>query len=112
MNRAGWIVLIIVIAAVALFFGSRMIGTKTENEVPAFQTFTGVITGIDSSELNEVSAFEVRHDGTTTTVHVREDFDYGFPIGHLHAHLTSGDPVTVSGEIVEGKLYADSIEDA
>lgn len=100
----------LLIAVAAAIFVATSDGNETVAEIPT--SFTGVITDIDSGGLNDVSSFEVRHDGTTTTVYVREDFDYGFPIGHLQAHLTSGDPVTVEGEVIEGKLYADSIEDA
>ncbi len=104
--------LAVVIAALALFFGARIVGNDTDDETPTSQTFTGVVTDIESSGLNEVSSFEVRHDDTTTIVYVRADFDYGFPIGHLQEHLSSGDPVTVEGEVIDGKLFADSIEDA
>lgn len=88
-------------------------GTSPQEEAAVTpDSVEGVITDIASSGLNEVSSFTVRHDGTTTTVYVREDFDYGFPLGHLQAHLTSGDPVLVEGEVIDGKLFADSIEDA
>lgn len=102
----------LVAGVLAVSLGWLLGGNKTEGEEAAFQTFTGVITDIESMGLNEVSSFVVRHDGTTTTVYVREDFDYGFPIGHLQEHLGTGDPVLVEGEVIDGKLFADSIEDA
>lgn len=109
MNRAWWVALAVVVVLVALFYAFRPdsgSGSGPDTE------FTGVITDIESSGLNEVTSFVVRHDGTTSIVYVREDFDYGFPIGHLQAHLTSGDPVIVVGTVIEGKLFADSIVDA
>lgn len=109
MNRAWWVVPVVVVALVALFFVFR---PDSGSEPGPDTEFTGVITDIESSGLNEVISFVVRHDGTTTIVYVREDFDYGFPIGHLQAHLTSGDPVIVVGTVIDGKLFADSIEDA
>ena len=103
--------LVIVIGGV--IFAPRFLGSETEQELSTTPTrFTGVITDIESSGLNEVSSFEVRHDDMTTTVYIREGHDYGFALGHLQEHLTSGGPVTVSGEVIDGKLYADSIEDA
>ncbi len=103
----------LVLALAVFILAPRFLGDKTEQELSTTATnFTGVITAIDSSELNDVSNFEVRHDGKTTTVYVRADFDYGFPIGHLQEHLASGDPVTVEGELIDGKFYADAIEDA
>jgi hypothetical protein len=74
-------------------------------------TITGVVTDIESSGLNEVTSFELRHDGMTTTVHIDEDVDYGFPLGHLSAHMTGGEPVRVEGTERDGRLYALSIED-
>ncbi|HEV3472504.1 MAG TPA: hypothetical protein VG408_04775 [Actinomycetota bacterium] len=115
MNRSRWLAasVALLIVVLAIFLAAR--DGEEENDAaegPELQTFTGVITDIESSGLNEVSSFEVRHDDTTTTVFIREDFDYGFPIGHLQEHLSSGDPVAVEGELIDGKFYADAIEDA
>ena len=72
---------------------------------------TGVVVDIESTGFNEVTSFDLRHEGETTTVYVRADFDYSFPIGHLQEHL-GGQPVRVIATVEDGRLYADSIEDA
>lgn len=113
MKLLIWVGIGVVAAIVSFVTASWLFGAnQSGSEEMRIQTFTGVITDIESTGLNEVSSFDVRHDGTTTAVYIREDFDYGFPIGHLQEHLGSGDPVTVEGETIDGKLYADSIEDA
>ncbi len=76
-------------------------------------TLEGVVIEVESSGLNEVTSFQLRHDDEETTVYIIEDHDYGFPLGHLNEHLSSGDPVIVEGEIRDDRrLYAESIEDA
>lgn len=115
MRPLVWVLVGVVVLVAAVFGASWLFGADENRTTAGSVTttkFTGVITSVESTGLNEVTSFEVRHDDTTTTVYVREDFDYGFPIGHLQEHLTSGDPITVEGEVVDGKLYADSIGDA
>ncbi len=75
-------------------------------------TLEGVVINVESSGLNEVTSFDLRHDDEETTVYIIEDHDYGFPLGHLNEHLSSGDPVIVTGEVRDGRVYAESIEDA
>ena len=75
-------------------------------------TIEGVVVDVESSGLNEVTSFQLRHDDDETTVYIIEDHDYEFPLGHLNEHLSSGDPVIVTGEVREGRLFAESIEDA
>lgn len=74
-------------------------------------TVTGVVTGVESTGLNEVTQFDLRHEGETDTIFIDEDVDYGFPIGHLREHMSSGEPVRVETSERDGKLYAQSIED-
>lgn len=75
-------------------------------------TIEGVVIEVESSGLNEVTSFDLRHEGEETTVYIIEDHDYGFPLGHLSEHLSSGDPVIVTGEVrSDGRLYAESIVD-
>ncbi|MGH2757770.1 MAG: hypothetical protein ACRDI3_08280 [Actinomycetota bacterium] len=74
-------------------------------------TLTGVVTDIESSGLNEVTSFQLRHDGETTTIYIDEEVDYGFPLGHLSAHMSGAEPVGVKTDERDGKLYALSIDD-
>jgi hypothetical protein len=44
--------------------------------------------------------------------HIAPDVDYGFALGHLHEHESTGDPVRCVLEEREGRLYALEILDA
>jgi hypothetical protein len=74
-------------------------------------TLTGVVTDIESTGLNEVTSFELRHNDATTTIYIDEEVDYGFPLGHLSAHMSGAEPVRVEAHERDGKLYASSIDD-
>lgn len=75
-------------------------------------TLEGVVIDVQSGGLNQVTSFTLRHDDEETDIYIIEDHDYGFPLGHLNEHLSSGGSVIVTGETRDGRVYADSIEDA
>lgn len=74
-------------------------------------TLTGVVTEVSSEGLEDVTSFELRSEGEMFTIHIADDVDYGFPLSHLNAHRTTGDPVRVETEERDGRLFALSIED-
>lgn len=93
----------------AIVLGACNGGTARSEGSP---TLTGVVTDVTSTGLDEVSSFELRSEGETYTIQIDEERDYGFPVGHLNAHRTSGEPVIVETTRRDGELVALSIEDA
>jgi hypothetical protein len=73
---------------------------------------TGVLLDVDSNGVDDVQSFTLKDGDDTYEIFIADDVDYGFPLGHLSEHLTSGDPVKVPLEERDGKLYALSIDDA
>lgn len=73
---------------------------------------TGVVLDVESEGVGEVTSFTLKEDDETYEIFIAEDVEYGFNLGHLSEHLTSGDPVRVPLEERDGKLYALSIDDA
>ena len=73
---------------------------------------TGVLLDVESEGVGEVTSFTLKEGDDTYEIFIAEDVDYGFNLGHLSEHLTSGDPVRVPLEVRDGKLYALSIDDA
>jgi hypothetical protein len=85
-------------------------GDAPEAEVPS--EVTGVILDVESEGVGEVTSFELKDGDETYEIFIADDVDYGFNLGHLSEHLTTGDPVRVPLEERDGKLYALSIDDA
>lgn len=73
---------------------------------------TGVLLDLESEGVGEVTSFTLKDGDDTYEIFIADDVDYGFDLGHLSEHLTSGDPVSVPLEVRDGKLYALSIDDA
>lgn len=73
---------------------------------------TGVLLDVQSEGVGEVTSFTLKEGDETYEIFIADDVDYGFNLGHLSEHLTTGDPVTVPLEVRDGKLYALSIDDA
>ncbi|MDQ3957027.1 MAG: hypothetical protein M3273_01760 [Actinomycetota bacterium] len=73
---------------------------------------TGVVIEVDSTGVDEIESFVLKDGDETYDVLIADDVDYGFALGHLNEHLTTGDPVTVELEVRDGDLYALSILDA
>lgn len=92
-----------------------LVGCSSPAERPpaAPDQVAGVILDIDSQGLGDVTRFTLKDGDNTYEIFIADDVDYGVPLGHLHEHLTSNDPVAVElEERGDGKLYALSIEDA
>ena len=73
---------------------------------------TGVIVGIDSEALGEVESFDLKDGDTIHTLYIDPTIEYSFPLGHLHEHLETAQPVKCKVEERDGKLYAQTIDDA
>lgn len=73
---------------------------------------TGVLLDVESEGLGEVTSFVLKEGDDTYEIFIADDVDYGFNLGHLSEHLTTGDPVRVPLEVRDDKLYALSIDDA
>lgn len=73
---------------------------------------TGVLLDVESEGVGEITSFTLKEGDDTYEIFIAEDVDYGFNLGHLNEHLTTGDPVHVPLEVRDGKLYAVSIDDA
>ncbi|MFN2588597.1 MAG: hypothetical protein ABR613_10845 [Actinomycetota bacterium] len=82
----------------------------TRQEVP--DEVTGVLLDVDSGGVGDVTSFTLKDGDETYEIFIADDVDYGFPLGHLQEHLSTGDPVRVPLEERDGKLYARSIDDA
>ena len=72
----------------------------------------GVIVLVQEASNGEVESFEVDSEGETFTIYIAPEVDYGFPLGHLHEHESTGDPVRCVLEEREDRLYALEILDA
>ena len=86
------------------------VGSSDEEQSPT--EVTGVIVGIDSEALGEVESFDLKDGDTIHTLYIDPAIEYPFPLGHLHEHLETAQPVTCKVEQRDGKLYAQTIEDA
>jgi hypothetical protein len=73
---------------------------------------TGPIIDIESEDTDHVRAFTVRSGEQTYEILIDPNVDYGFPLGHLEEHRTSGAPVRVDLDERDGDLYALAIVDA
>jgi hypothetical protein len=73
---------------------------------------TGVLLDVESEGVGEVTSFTLKEGDETYEVFIADDVDYGFALGHLNEHLTTGDPVRVALEVRDGRLFALSIDDA
>lgn len=73
---------------------------------------TGVIVAIDSERLGDVESFDIKDGDTITTLYIDPTIEYPFPLGHLHEHLETAEPVHCDVEYRDGKLYAQTIDDA
>jgi hypothetical protein len=74
-------------------------------------SYTGIVTSVESAGLNEVSSFELKSDDETVNILIDDSVNYGFPLGHLEEHRVSAAPVEVAVEERDGELYAQSIVD-
>lgn len=92
-------------------------GGDDGGDVPADVTnapdhVTGPLLDVQSESLQEITGFTLKDGDENYEIFIASDVDYGFDLGHLREHLRTGDPVTVTLDVRESKLYALSIEDA
>ncbi|MDQ3951630.1 MAG: hypothetical protein M3279_01505 [Actinomycetota bacterium] len=87
-------------------------GNDAAEAPDAPEEVTGVVLDVESEGVGEVTSFTLKEGDETYEIFIAEDVDYGFNLGHLSEHLTTGDPVRVPLEERDGKLYALEIEDA
>ena len=73
---------------------------------------TGVIVEIDAELLGEVESFDIKDGDKIYTLFIDPNIEYPFPLGHLHEHLETAEPVSCKVEERNGKLYAQTIDDA
>lgn len=73
-------------------------------------TVQGVVTSVDGT-LSEVSSFTLLVEGEEITFVPDDDGRYEFPLPHLREHRTSGEPVVVEWEMVDGERHALSVSD-
>lgn len=87
-------------------------GSEHVSAADAPDEVTGVLLDVESEGVGEVTSFTLKEGDDTYEIFIADDVDYGFNLGHLSEHLTSGDPVRVPLEVRDDKLYALSIDDA
>ncbi|MDQ4126161.1 MAG: hypothetical protein M3134_11280 [Actinomycetota bacterium] len=113
-------IVVLVLACVALL-GAACGGDEAEEPAAegehvaaadAPDEVTGVLLEVESEGVGEVTSFVLKDGDDTYEIFIADDVDYGFNLGHLNEHLTTGDPVHVPLEVRDDKLYARSIDDA
>ena len=102
--------LLIVAVLLAACGGDDGNGTDATENPP--DEVTGVIVNIDAELLGEVESFDLKDGETIYKLYIDPDIEYPFPLGHLHQHLQTADPVRCEVELRGDKLYAQTIEDA
>lgn len=85
-------------------------GCSGDEAAPA--EVVGVIVSVQDEPNGEVESFELDSEGKAYTIYIAPDVDYGFALGHLHEHQSTGDPVRCVLEEREDRLYALEILDA
>jgi hypothetical protein len=85
---------------------------STPTDPSTITEMTGVIVKIDSERLGDVESFDIKVGDTITTLYIDPEIEYPFPLGHLHEHLETAQPVRCKTEFRDGKLYAQTIDDA
>ncbi|MGH2753501.1 MAG: hypothetical protein ACRDLB_03640 [Actinomycetota bacterium] len=73
---------------------------------------TGVVVDIEAEQLGDVTSFDVKDGDTIYQLFIDPEAEYSFPLGHLHEHLQTAQPVRCEVEERDGRLYAQTIEDA
>lgn len=86
-------------------------GGTTDEPEQVQEVVTGVIVSIDGNAA-DIDSFVVDEEGEEREIFIKKNFDYGFELTHLYVHEEEGEPVKVTVEVEEGKLYATAIDDA
>ena len=84
---------------------------ETSSSGSSAEQITGTIVDmkVNGADFDSIT---VEHEGEETEIFIKDDFDYGFDLVHLHEHQKKELPVRVSIEQVDGKPYATAIDDA
>jgi hypothetical protein len=105
-NARMRIVPLLLLAAVACSSEPPAAGPAAPTEV------TGEITAIARGRDGRIAAFTVDAGGRRHEIRIDAERDYGFDLEHLEEHRATGDPVRVTLEDRDGRLYAVEILDA
>lgn len=103
MRRAGAAVLLLL--ALLLVAGCN----------PTLYTETGIVTGVSSTSLVNIDAFQLRTSDGRTISFSTKDLPYrdeGFPAQHLREHQALADPVMVTYRITDGRNDVVKLQDA
>jgi hypothetical protein len=74
---------------------------------------TGVITEVNWNEgRTEVRSFKMDAESDDYEVWIDDGVDYGFDLAHLEEHRDSHEPVRVTLRERNGRVFAQSIDDA
>jgi hypothetical protein len=105
---------LLLVAVVALGIGAAFLNRGSAPSRPAGPTVDGVVVGVDSAGLANVSAFRLRtDDGQTLQFDLTALGDaVPFPPGHLAEHLANSVRVRVWFRDDGGRLAAVWLEDA
>ncbi|HJR46249.1 MAG TPA: hypothetical protein VJ927_11660 [Actinomycetota bacterium] len=99
------------LGALALALVLALTACGDDGAAPAQETLAGVIDSIEPPEGDIQSFTLVRPGEDPMTILVDPEIDYGFDLQHLHEHHASADPVRVTLDDRDGRLYATAIED-
>ena len=104
--------LLVVVGIAALVFAACSDDGDDEGPSGVDDSYTGVVTSLESEGLNKVTSFELKtQDDETVEILIDEGVSYGFPLGHLEEHRITAAPVEVVVDVRDGDLFAQSIED-
>lgn len=73
-------------------------------------TLEGTVVAFEG-DLTTVTSFTVRTPDGEFTLRPAATIDSAFPLPHLREHMTTGDPVRVSYEVVGDDLIATRVDD-
>jgi len=103
---------VLVAVLLVLFAACGATETTAGSAPPTPRTITGVLVQIESTGLDDVESFTLKAGDEMFEVFIDPQRDYGFPLSHLNAHRTGGEPVAVDVEERDGRLIALTIADA
>jgi hypothetical protein len=103
--------LVRVLTAVLLLSGAACASPAAETPEEAPAEVVGPITAVDRDADDRITSFTVPADAGSHQILIDQQRDYGFDLEHLEEHRVTGDPVRVTLEQRDGRLYAVDILD-
>jgi hypothetical protein len=100
------------LTAVLLLAGTACASTPAEAPEEAPAEVVGRITSVGRDADGRITSFTVQTDDGPHEILIDTQRDYGFDLEHLEEHRATGDPVRVTLEQRNGRLYAVEILDA